>query len=47
MGMQLHQVAVEPLLNQIGIQYTPEQKFKGEKDLNLGIPAPPDILKYY
>ncbi len=47
MGMQLHQVAVEPLLNQIGIKYAPEQKYKGEKGLNLGIPAPPDILKYY
>jgi len=45
MGMQLHQVTVEPVLNKIGIQYNPEEKYKGLNNLDLGKPVMPGKIK--
>ena len=46
MGMQLHQVAVEPLLNTIGIEYKPEDKYKGKNGEYIGTPEKPLILNF-
>jgi heterodisulfide reductase subunit B len=47
MGLQLHQVSVEPLLDKIGIKYIPEDKYKGPKGEDIGKPEKPNILKCY
>ncbi len=44
-GLQVHQVAVEPLLNKLGIEYKPEEKYKGINGLDLGKPEMPSTLK--
>jgi len=45
MGLQVHQVAVEPLLNKLGIEYKPDEKYKGINGLDLGKPEMLSILK--
>jgi heterodisulfide reductase subunit B len=47
MGMQLHQVSVEPLLDKIGIIYDPEQKYLGCNHEDIGRPLKPNVLKVY
>jgi heterodisulfide reductase subunit B len=47
MGLQLHQVAVEPLLDKLGIEYNPDEKYKGVNGLDLGKPELPNILKCF
>lgn len=47
MGLQLHQVTVEPLLDKLGIIYDPEEKYKGLNGIDLGKPEMPNILKCY
>ncbi len=44
-GLQVHQVAVEPLLDKIGIPYTSEKKFKGLQNKDLGKPNRPSVMK--
>lgn len=44
-GLQLHQVSVEPLLDKLGVQYDPAEKYKGPGHADLGRPAMPGILK--
>ena len=44
-GLQTHQVAVEPLLQKLGIGYNPEQKYKGPDGRELGRPEFPEVLK--
>lgn len=44
-GLQLHQVSVEPLLDKLGVQYNPAEKYKGPGHADLGRPAMPGILK--
>jgi len=44
-GLQAHQVAVEPLLDKLGIIYLPENKYKGVNGENIGIPKKPSVLK--
>lgn len=44
-GLQVHQVAVEPLLDKLGIKYNPEDKYKGADGENIGIPEKPAVLK--
>ncbi len=44
-GLQVHQVAVEPLLNKLGIEYKPDEKYKGINGLDLGKPEMPSTLK--
>lgn len=44
-GLQVHQVSVEPLLDKLGIPYNPENKYKGLNGEDLGKPALPDVLR--
>lgn len=44
-GLQMHQVAVEPLLDKMGIAYNPETKYCNIKGESLGEPACPTYLK--
>lgn len=39
MGMQMHQVAVEPLLDKMGVEYDPAAKFLGKNGKFIGQPA--------
>lgn len=45
MGMQLHQVSVEPLLDKLGIKYNLGDKYKGKNGENLERPEKPKALK--
>ena len=45
LGLQLHQVAVEPLLDKIGIPYNPEDKYKGVDRKDIMKPELPGVLK--
>lgn len=44
-GLQMHQVAVEPLLDKMGIPYDPETKYKNKKGEDIGSPKCPTFLK--
>jgi heterodisulfide reductase subunit B len=44
-GLQLHQTAVEPILNKLGVQYNPDDKYTGKDHLDLGQPEMPAVLK--
>ena len=44
-GLQLHQVGVEPLLNKIGIPYDSLKKYRGVGQKYLGRPVDPACLK--
>lgn len=46
MGMQMHQVSVEPLLDKIGVDYDPSKKYKGKNGEDLGKPEIPNNLKF-
>ena len=46
-GFQMHQVSVEPLLDKIGVEYNPEDKFKGISGEFLGKPESPNVLKFF
>ncbi len=46
-GLQVHQVPAEPVLDRIGIPYDPEKKFKGRNGEDLGRPEAPSFLKFY
>lgn len=46
-GLQVHQVAVEPLLDKIGIPYSADEKYKGLNNEDLGVPEKPMNLKTY
>ncbi len=45
LGLQVHQVAVEPLLDKMGIAYNPDLKYAGLNGENLGRPVEPTCLK--
>ncbi|HPB02494.1 MAG TPA: heterodisulfide reductase-related iron-sulfur binding cluster, partial [Bacteroidales bacterium] len=44
-GLQVHQVAVEPLLDKLGISYQSAEKYQGLNSINLGEPEKPLILQ--
>jgi len=44
-GLQIHQVSVEPLLDKLGIKYEPDDKYKGLNGEDIGRPGQPDVLK--
>ena len=44
-GLQLHQVSVEVLLDKIGINYDPSDKFRDENGNDIKQPEKPEILK--
>jgi heterodisulfide reductase subunit B len=45
MGLQVHQVSVEPLLDKIGLPYDPAKKYLGLHREELGRPVNPGCLK--
>jgi len=45
-GLQMHQVDVEPLLIKMGIEYDPNQKFKGINGKDLGLPESPNNINF-
>lgn len=45
MGLQLHQVAVEPILDKLGIAYNPTEKYRRKHGEDLGMPQHPNVLK--
>jgi len=47
LGLQVHQVPVEPILDKIGIPYDSGLKFKGSGGQDIGIPDSPSFLKFY
>lgn len=46
-GLQMHQVSVDLLLNMIGVEYNPDEKFKGKNGEDLGLPDKPNVLKFF
>jgi heterodisulfide reductase subunit B len=47
LGLQVHQVTVEPLLDKMGIVYNPVDKYKVANNKNIGKPEYPNVLKCY
>ena len=47
LGLQIHQVAVEPLLDKMGVQYDPANKYLGIDKEKLMKPALPSCLKCF
>ncbi|MCX6283025.1 MAG: heterodisulfide reductase-related iron-sulfur binding cluster, partial [Bacteroidetes bacterium] len=47
LGLQVHQVPVEPLLDKMGIPYDPEKKFLDKDGNFIGKPKSPSFLKFY
>ncbi|MBN2347364.1 MAG: heterodisulfide reductase subunit B [Bacteroidales bacterium] len=41
LGLQMHQIGSEPLLDKMGIPYDPELKYKGKNGKNIGAPKVP------
>lgn len=44
-GLQVHQVTVEPVLDKLGVKYNPDEKYKGLNGEDLGKPVMPAVLK--
>ena len=44
-GLQVHQVSCEPLLDRIGIEYDPRKKYFDKNGNALGVPKKPTVLK--
>lgn len=47
LGLQMHQVAVEPLLDKLGIPYDPKKKYLGVSGKNIGMPEVPNNIKCF
>ena len=47
LGLQLHQVAVEPFLDRIGVEYDPKAKYLGLNKEDLLRPELPANLKCF
>ena len=45
LGLQMHQVSVESLLDKIGIEYDAKKKYLGVNNKDLGKPRCPNVLK--
>ena len=45
LGLQVHQVSCEPLLDKMGIPYDPNKKYLMAKNTNVGVPGKPQVLK--
>jgi len=45
LGLQMHQVSAEPLLNKMGVPFDPRAKYKGKKGEYMGAPDVPNVLK--
>lgn len=46
-GLQVHQVSVEPLLDKMGVWYEPEKKYRGKNNIPLGQPLQPSVIKTF
>lgn len=46
-GLQLHQTTIEPLLIKMGIDFKPNEKYKGFSGKELDKPRIPELLKVY
>lgn len=46
-GLQMHQVGVEPLLDKMGIAWDRKRKYSGRGGNHLGEPAMPEIMKVF
>ncbi|HNW74052.1 MAG TPA: heterodisulfide reductase-related iron-sulfur binding cluster [Bacteroidales bacterium] len=44
-GLQVHQVAVEPVLDKLGVTYNADEKYRGLHGEDLGKPEMPAVLK--
>jgi heterodisulfide reductase subunit B len=44
-GLQLHQVSVEPLLDKLGVEYDPSGKYLATGGKDIGVPEEPAFLK--
>ncbi|MCK9422528.1 MAG: heterodisulfide reductase-related iron-sulfur binding cluster [Bacteroidales bacterium] len=47
LGLQVHQVPVEPLLDKMGIPYNADSKFLNKEGASMGKPKAPSFLKFY
>jgi heterodisulfide reductase subunit B len=47
LGLQVHQVSAEPLLDKMGVEYNPDWKYRGKNGKDLGKPAKPGVLKTF
>ena len=47
LGLQMHQIACEPVLDKIGIPYDPADKYRDKNGRDLGMPAQPKFTKVY
>ena len=47
LGLQVHQVPVEPLLDKMGYPYDPSRKFLAMDGRDIGRPEAPGVLKFY
>jgi len=45
LGLQMHQVACEPVLDKMGIKYDPEKKYLGRGGKDMGRPEIPELNK--
>ena len=45
MGLQMHQTDIEPLLKKIGVEYNPDDKYKGPNGEDLGLPKGLKFIK--
>ncbi len=45
LGLQMHQVDCEPVLNKMGIPYDPNDKYADKFGVSMGAPAKPEVLK--
>ncbi|NTW32569.1 MAG: heterodisulfide reductase subunit B, partial [Bacteroidetes bacterium] len=45
LGLQMHQVSCEPLLDKIGVQYDLTKKYDDKNGNKLGFPEKPNVLK--
>ncbi len=47
LGLQMHQVSVEPLLDKMGVNYDRSEKFKTLQGNDMGRPESPNVLNFY
>lgn len=45
LGLQMHQVDCEPVLDKMGIPYDPKDKYRDKHGNEMGVPVQPEILK--
>jgi heterodisulfide reductase subunit B len=45
LGLQMHQVSCEPILDKMGVPYDPAAKYLDKNGKSMGVPKTPEILK--